>query len=181
MKTRNLNIIAPVVLAGGLVLAACSQDGSTPREAEEALSGMTVIDAVQLGADQGCHGLADRVSGSVSIQRISGSEDLVLLLEDGYPLCLDTMENAAREIRDIEDSYRREAMAETEGRLPVDGLKPMMINTNQSDEDGSPDKTDPNPQPAISNPTPTVLTAKSDIKTQSEPSATGDASPPVQN
>ncbi len=158
-------IIIPLLLAGGLlVLAACGRDDTPDLDVGEALYGLTVIDAVQLGAAQGCHFLASQTTGSLTISMLEQSDDLVLLLEDGYPLCIDTMDNVAAEISLLEASYVEGA---PEGTMSTDDVEQMMLTSGEVEEgdDGGIDETDPNPQPAIetgvggktTNPPPTTM------------------------
>ena len=142
-------IIIPLLLAGGLVaLAACGRDDTQDLDVGEALYGLTAIDAVQLGAAQGCHSLASQTTGSLTINMLEESDDLVLLLEDGYPLCIDTMAAVAAELALLEQSYLEGA----EGTLSTDDVEQMMLTSGDEVDEGDQggiDETDPNPQPAV--------------------------------
>jgi hypothetical protein len=140
----------PLLLAGGLlVLAACGRDDTQDLEVGEALYGLTAIDAVQLGAAQGCHSLASQTTGSLTINMLEESDDLVLLLEDGYPLCIDTMSAVAAELALLEASYLE---GPPEGTLSTEDVEQMVLtsggNVDEGEDEGI-DETDPNPQPAL--------------------------------
>jgi hypothetical protein len=148
----NRRILIPAIVAAGLVvLAACGRDDAPDLDVGGELSALSVIDAVQLGADQGCHAVAERVSGSVTIKQLDDSDGLVLLIEDGYPLCIDTMETVSREIEMIEASYREDLAGEPTGGMSTDDVVLLMGGSGEIESKG-PDgigETDPNPQPAI--------------------------------
>ena len=176
--------IIPLLLAGGLlVLAACGRDDTGDLEVGEALYGLTVIDAVQLGAAQGCHSLASQVTGSLTINMLEESDDLVLLLEDGYPLCIDTMDNVAAEISLLEASFLDGAQGYPEGSMTTDDVEQMMLTEDVEEEDqGGIDETDPNPQPALetsvggktTSPPPTTMPS---VKPSEEPTGPPDTPP----
>jgi len=145
MRTRKL--ITLLMLSGGVsLLAACGTYDSPGAEAEETAQGLGVIDAVQLGAEQGCHGLADRVGGNLTITELEDSPDVVLVLEDGYPLCFDTLEFVAGELERIELIYSEVPDAVPEEADEPEAVQKMMLETE--DNSGERD-TDPNPQPAL--------------------------------
>ncbi len=137
-----------VMLGGLLALAACGLEETSGMDAEEAYAGMTVIDAVQLGAAQSCHRVAGTVDGNLAVLSLRDGEGLALLVEDDYPLCIDTMESIAAELASIEDTYIDEIGAVETTQEPDDlqGLVPMMIQTPDTPGDA---ETDPNPQPAL--------------------------------
>lgn len=180
--------IIPVLVAGGLmVLAACGRDDTYDLDVGNALYELTVIDAVQLGADQGCHQLASKVTGSISIIPLAESDDLVLLLEDGYPLCIDTMQNVGTELEMVEATYLDQAPGD--GGTSVEGLEQLMLGSEEEPEGSGQDNptgTDPNPQPAsppdgdpeTSNPTDTTnIETSNPLKATATPSSAS-ATPP---
>ncbi|MBW2261257.1 MAG: hypothetical protein JRG91_04720 [Deltaproteobacteria bacterium] len=175
----------PLLLAGGLfVLTACGRDDTGDLEVGDALYGLTVIDAVQLGAAQGCHSLASQVTGSLTINMLEESDDLVLLLEDGYPLCIDTMDTVAAELSLLEASYLDGAQGPPEGSMSTDDVEQMMLTPGEVEEsdEGGVDETDPNPQPAVetgvggqtTNPPPT---ATATLKPAGSPTSPPDTPP----
>ena len=145
---RHAKIVTLLALAGGLTaLPGCGLDGPAPSDPGRETAGLTVIEAVQLGAEQGCRDVAGRVSGSIELSPIDGAEDLVLVLEDGYPLCMDTMPNVGEALRLIEASYQGDLVGEDHGPTPISEVETRSI---ESSAGASGDReTDPNPQPAI--------------------------------
>jgi hypothetical protein len=166
------------MLAGGLlVLAACGRDAGPGDGVGQALYGLTVIDAVQLGAAQGCHSLAGTVEGSLSIRQLEDSDGLVLLLEDDYPLCIDTMDHVAGELEKIEATYMGRGPT---GTMSTDDVEQLMVGAEQmggSDPDGT-RETDPNPQPADPQPAPAgILTTTADVQSPEGPTSPPDPPP----
>jgi hypothetical protein len=173
-------IIIPLLLAGGLLaLAACGRDEPVDLDVGEALTELSVIDAVQLGAEQGCRDLAGRVTGSVSIKQLEEADGLVLLLEEGYPLCIDTLEVVALELELIELSYQEELIAEVEGSMTTDEVIQLMDSAGdrKDDEPGGIDQTDPNPQPALESGTPTPAGRVMGVHGDVQPPEGGPTSP----
>ena len=176
MNSRRYLI--PAVLAGGLlVLAACGRDAGPGDGVGQALYELTVIDAVQLGAAQGCHSLADTVEGSLSIKQLEESGGLVLVLEDDYPLCIDTMEHVAGELEKVEAAYMGRGPT---GTMSTDDVEQLMVGAEKlggSDPDGT-RETDPNPQPADPVPAPTqVLSTTADVQSPEDPTTPPDPPP----
>lgn len=172
---RYRRYLIPLVLAGGLVMAACGHDGTPDDGVGQSFYELTVIDAVQLGAAQGCHGLASIVEGSLTIKVLEDSDGLVLLQEDGYPLCIDTLDNVAAELEKIEASYK----SETEGTMSTDDVEQMMMGADEMPGSRPDDKrkTDPNPQPAGPQPaTSAVISPTGEIQTPEDPSDPSDSS-----
>lgn len=137
------------VAMGWLVWGAgCGLDEPSTLQDEAAHAELTVLDAVGLGAAQSCHDIASTVDGSLAIRPLVDGDGLVLLEEDGDPLCIDSMHVISLELADIEDAYQQqipyaEEAAETAGGEDV---VPMVLSTaGKSDEA----ETDPNPQPAL--------------------------------
>lgn len=146
MKRSRLLILG--VLLGGLVAwTGCGLDESSQVDPDGAFTQMTVIDAVQLGAAQSCHSAANTVSGNLTIRRLKDGDGLQLLLEDGDPVCIDTMDNIAVVIEVIEETYIEDVGSlEAQQDLP-DDLRPLILTTGTDKPSDS--ETDPNPQPAL--------------------------------
>ena len=139
-------LILGVMLGGLTTMAGCGLDESSTANQDAAFTEMTVIDAVQLGAAQSCHGVAGTVGGSLSILKLVDSEGLHLLIEDGDPVCIDTMESIAAELEAIEEAYiEQTGEADQTGEIPQN-LRPMALTSPKSPGDT---ETDPNPQPAL--------------------------------
>lgn len=157
MKFPRLMIAA--VMAGGLLaLAGCGLDEPSAYDTDAAFAQMTVIDAVQLGAAQSCHSVSGTVSGSLTIRPLLGSDDLVLLVEDEDPVCIDTMENIADELQSIEADYSEDI--EPVGSEVPAGLVNMVLTKTDKPGDA---ETDPNPQPAIDTGV-ALITVKTTVK-----------------
>ena len=174
---RYARMTSLVALAGGLAaLPGCGLDGSPLPDPGREISGLTVIEAVQLGAEQGCRDVAGRVAGSIALSPIDGTEDFVLVLEDGYPLCIDTMPNVGEALRVIEASYQGEVTGEGGGTMSTDDVETRSIDTAGGK---SPDReTDPNPQPAVESGLSKVIIAATTSSVPTPPSGGTPPTPP---
>ncbi len=175
---RHASKVIMVGLAGGIAaLAGCGQDGAPLPDPGRELSGLTVIEAVQLGAEQGCRDVAGRVQGSVELSPIEGAEDLVLVLEDGYPLCIDTMPNVGEALKLIEASYQGDVGSEDRGSTPTDDVSLRSMDTSGGQ---TPDReTDPNPQPALGSSVAKIVTVSTTTPAPAPPANGTPPTPPA--
>lgn len=147
------------MLANGLALmlalsvGACMNEELPPDMLNADAESISVVTAVQLGAEPGCQGMNVRISGNVTMIKLEEDEEMALVLEDGDPLCLDTMSVIEDELISLEGNLQ-ELLTDEEPQEDIgdimreaqeyDGLK----DTSGSSSDDSHLQVDPNPQPA---------------------------------
>lgn len=119
---------------------------------------ISVVMAVQLGAEPGCKGISEILSGNVGMIKIAERADIALLINDGSPLCVDTIEEIVSEINDFEEKLIQENNSEqrffdnTDGNYG-DEMRNELRNSQEIKEtsgesESEPRKFDPDPQPA---------------------------------
>lgn len=136
-----------------LSLGACMNEELPPDMLNADAESISVVTAVQLGAEPGCQGMNVRISGNVTMIKLEEDEEMALVLEDGDPLCLDTMSVIEDELISLEGNLQ-ELLTEEEPEEDIGdimreaqeygGLK----DTSGSGSDDGHLQVDPNPQPA---------------------------------
>jgi hypothetical protein len=153
--------VIPFLLAaaslGGCMSAADVAPGMLQADAES----VSVVTAVQLGAEPGCLGMSDRISGNVTMIKLEEDDELALVLQDGDPVCLDTIGVIKEELARLEGSLQELA---SEGGQDED---------RQTAGGGGGIKIDPNPQPAVQSSVKTTTASGTGITLSSSPSVGG--------
>jgi hypothetical protein len=145
-------ILVPVFVLGG-----CMNEEFPPDMLNADAESISVVTAVQLGAEPGCMGVNYRISGNVTMMRLDEDAEMALVLEDGDPLCVDTYDVIKDELERLEgnlmelipDENRGDEFGDLmrEGRN-ADGLKQDSGGGGSNSGNGGGPKIDPNPQPA---------------------------------
>jgi len=168
-----MNTIRKVILflmaaasLGGCMSAADVMPGMLQADAES----VSVVTAVQLGAEPGCLGMSDRISGNVTMIKLEEDDELALVLQDGDPVCLDTIGVIKEELAHLEGSLQELAAesGQDEDRETAGG--------GGGDTSGGGIKIDPNPQPAVQSSVKTTTASGTGITLSSSPSVGGSAS-----
>lgn len=156
---KAIPFLLAVAALGGCMSAADGAPGMLQADAES----VSVVTAVQLGAEPGCLGMSDRISGNVTMIKLEEDDELALVLQDGDPVCLDTI------------GVIKEELAHLEGSLQE------LAAENGQDEDretaggGGGIKIDPNPQPAVQSSVKTTTATGTGVTLSSSPSVGGSA------
>jgi hypothetical protein len=192
MKKKKKSLFSVLVLAlpAFLALGGCTNE-EMPSDMLNADAGsISVVTAVQLGAEPGCSGMSGRVSGNITMIKLAEDRELALLLQDGDPLCVDTIGAIKEELASIEGSLVQEAL----GDVPVSGGggggdygdlmrearegEGLEQNNGSSDSGTVPVKFDPDPQPALKSSVGVSVTSASGSTVTANPSTGGGTSNP---
>ena len=154
MKKKMKTFANGLVLMLALTVGACMTEELPLDMLNADAESISVVTAVQLGAEPGCQGMNMRISGNVTMIKLEEDEEMALILEDGDPLCMDTMSVIEDELISLEGNLQ-ELIGDEE---PVDDIGDLMREAQEYDglkettggsgTDDSPLQVDPNPQPA---------------------------------
>jgi len=180
MKKKMKIPVNALVLMLALTVGACMTEDLPPDMLNADAESISVVTAVQLGAEPGCQGMSMHISGNVTMIKLEEDEEMALVLEDGDPLCLDTVSVIEDELISLEGNLQ-ELLADEESEEDLgdlmreaqeyDGLK----DTTGSGTDESPLYVDPNPQPAGE--TTVKASISTDITVDFTPNSGGTSSP----
>ncbi|MFH1435661.1 MAG: hypothetical protein ABIJ56_08090 [Pseudomonadota bacterium] len=173
MKRTKKILAIKIVAAAAFVIGGCMNADMPPEMFNADAESVSVVTAVQLGAEPGCLGINYRISGNITVMKVEEDHEMALVLQDGDPLCVDTMDLIKEEMDSLEGNLKEllveeiplaELMddGEMEGDIgdvmregwgdEADGMKHTSDSSGDnsgSDGKGGGPKVDPNPQPAL--------------------------------
>lgn len=156
MKYKKKKLFSQLVLILAFVVCGCMNAEMPPDMLNADAESISVVTAVQLGAEPGCLGVSDRISGNVTMMKLEEDAEMALIMEDGDPLCLDTIEVIEEELIKLEDNLQTwvpdDGLGEEIGDVmrqnrDADGYK-QGSGGGGSDGNTGKHQIDPNPQPA---------------------------------
>ena len=173
MKHKKKILLIKLVAAAAFVIGGCMNADMPPEMFNADAESVSLVTAVQLGAEPGCLGINYRISGNVTVMKVEEDNEMALVLQDGDPLCVDTMDLIKEEMDSLEGNLQEllveeipaaelvgdEGMEENIGDIiregwgeEADGMKHTSDSSGEgsgSDGNGGGPKFDPNPQPAL--------------------------------
>ncbi len=155
-----MRIFESLCFVVALVVGCTKEEISFDMLNTDAGDGISVLTAVQLGAEPGCSGLGGRVSGNIAVIGLVEDAEIVLVLKDGEPLCVDTVDIIKEELENIGSVAEPDYMdtpSLTEDETPSYGdlmreageRRGFEQNGGSSDSGSGPLRFDPDPQPAL--------------------------------
>ena len=173
MKHKKKILAIKIVAAAVFVIGGCMNADMPPEMFNADAESVSVVTAVQLGAEPGCLGINYRISGNITVMKVEDDNEMALVLQDGDPLCVDTMDLIKEEMDSLEGNLQELTVEEIPMADPVDngemeedigdvmregwgeetdGMKHTSDSSGEgsgSNGNGGGPQIDPNPQPAL--------------------------------
>ena len=161
MRKKKKSVLSVLVLASLAVLTfgGCMNEGTPFDMLNADAESVSVVTAVQLGAEPGCSGMSGRISGNITMIKLEEDREMALILQDGDPLCVDTVASIQEELSSLENSLSEEVPGEVPADVDFGGhIREALDGEGVEQESGGgggdsdgtgPVRFDPDPQPAL--------------------------------